>query len=107
MVSLRLGNDRQGRRLQRPGYRGEHSPLLGIDEAPGGASARVFSAFRHAKLAVLACPTKPWRSREGRLDNRPALQRRSGVWPFIVLRDSAPKARYQNSLGQAKAGFGP
>ena len=24
----------------------------------------------------------------------------------IVFRDSAPKARYQNSLGQAKAGFG-
>jgi hypothetical protein len=25
----------------------------------------------------------------------------------FVFRDSAPKARYQNSLGQAKAGFGP
>jgi hypothetical protein len=25
-----------------------------------------------------------------------------GVWPFIVIRDSAPKARYQ----KAKAGFG-
>ena len=23
---------------------------------------------------------------------------RLGVWPFIVFRDSAPKARYQNSL---------
>jgi len=30
-----------------------------------------------------------------------------GVWTFFVFRDSAPKARYQNSLGQAKAGFGP
>jgi hypothetical protein len=30
-----------------------------------------------------------------------------GVWPFIGFRDSAPKAHYQNSLGQAKAGFGP
>ena len=34
------------------------------------------SAFRQAKHTVPACPTKPWRSREGRLDNRPALQRR-------------------------------
>jgi hypothetical protein len=25
----------------------------------------------------------------------------------FVFRDSAPKARYQDSLGQAKAGFGP
>ena len=29
----------QGRRLQRPRYRGEHRPLLGMGEAPGGASA--------------------------------------------------------------------
>jgi hypothetical protein len=33
------------------------------------------------------------------------------VWSLdiysFVFRDSAPKARYQNSLGQAKAGFGP
>jgi len=34
----------------------------------------VFSAFRQAKHTVPACPTKPWRSREGRLDNRPALK---------------------------------
>src|SRR5262249_41778405 len=27
-----------------------------------------------AKHTVPTCPTKPWRSREGRLDNRPALQ---------------------------------
>jgi hypothetical protein len=34
----------------------------------------MFSAFRQAKHTVPACPTKPWRSRKGRLDNRPALQ---------------------------------
>jgi len=45
-------------------------------------------------------------------DARPTMWRgrprpRPGVRTFIVFRDSAPKARYQNSLGQAKAGFGP
>jgi len=44
-----------------------------------------FSAFRHAKRTVPACPTKPWRSREGRLDNRPALQRR-----LLTISKSAP-----------------
>ena len=35
----------------------------------------------------------------------------AGLWSLdicsFVFRDSAPKARYQDSLGQAKAGFGP
>ena len=48
----------------------------------------VFSAFRQAKHTVPACPTKPWRSREGRLDNRPALQRR-----LLTIPKSAPSRR--------------
>ena len=39
VVLLRFGSDLEGRRLRRPRYRGEDSPLLGIGEAPGGASA--------------------------------------------------------------------
>jgi len=50
-VSLRFGNELEGRRLRRPRYRDEPSPLLGIDEdfgelsraAPGGASASPWS----------------------------------------------------------------
>src|SRR5262249_7057158 len=50
-------------------------------------------AIRQAKHTVPACPTKPWRSREGRLDNRPGASapvtddpksapfRRAGVSP--------------------------
>src|SRR5262249_13183533 len=48
----------------------------------------VFSTFRQAKHAVPACPTKPWRSREGRLDNRPALQRR-----LLMIPKSTPSRR--------------
>ena len=32
-------NELEGRRLRRPRYQGEHTPFLGIGEAPGGASA--------------------------------------------------------------------
>ena len=34
-----FGNDLEGRRLRRPRYQGEDPSLLGVGEAPGGASA--------------------------------------------------------------------
>ena len=52
VVLLRFGNELEGRRSRRPRYRGEHSPMLGIGEAPGGASASPPS-FRAAQSQVL------------------------------------------------------
>jgi len=45
VVLLRFGDALEGRRLRRPRYRGEQSPLLGIGEAPGGASACICLAY--------------------------------------------------------------
>ena len=45
------------------------------------------------------------------LEFEPIFEPFSALWSLaiysFVFRDSAPKARYQNSLGQAKVGFGP
>src|SRR6516164_5068735 len=48
----RFGNELEGRRLRRPRYRGEDSPLLGIGEAPGGASA---SPPSFSRASVTGC----------------------------------------------------
>jgi len=59
-MAVILPGDLEGRRLRRPGYRGEHSPLLDIGEARGGASAasiKFFTRLSHGLRDTL--PRRP------------------------------------------------